>query len=297
MDWRDIPSLAALRAFEAAARHQSFSAAARDLNVTHAAIAQHVRALEQEFGTPLMDRQGRAMVPTAAGRRLARDLGAGFAEIAAGVRGLRQMRGDGPVSLTTTVSFAENWLMPRIARFWSERPDIPVTISADNKVHDLRREGHDLAVRYGTGDWPGLEARLLTRADTVVVAHPSVAARLPECYAASAMDAHEMLAQLPWVIDASYGECESWMAAKGMDPAGLSCTALDGNNLVLAAVRAGAGVSIHPHALVERDLETGALVSLLEDPDSGNLGYYIVTPKGAVSSRVRAFLTWLKAQS
>ncbi len=253
MDWRNIPSLASLRAFEAAARHKSFSAAARDLNVTHAAIAQHVRALEQEFGTPLMDRQGRAMVPTAAGRRLARDLGAGFAEIA-------------------------------------------VTIAADNKVHDLRREGHDLAIRYGSGNWPGLEARLLTRADTVVVAHPSVAARLPETYAATAKDAPAMLAQLPWVIDSAYGECESWMAAKGMDPTGLSCTALDGNNLVLAAVRAGAGVSIHPLAVVERDLETGALVSLLEDPDSGDLGYYIVTPKGAVSSRVRAFLTWLKAQ-
>ena len=296
MDWRNIPSLASLRAFEAAARNKSFSAAARDLNVTHAAIAQHVRALEQEFGTPLMDRQGRAMVPTAAGRRLARDLGAGFAEIAAGVRGVRQMRGDGPVSLTTTVSFAENWLMPRITRFWLDRPDIPVTIAADNKVHDLRREGHDLAIRYGSGNWPGLEARLLTRADTVVVAHPSVAARLPETYAATAKDAPEMLAQLPWVIDSAYGECESWMAAKGMDPAGLSCTALDGNNLVLAAVRAGAGVSIHPLAVVERDLETGALVSLWEEPDSGDLGYYIVTQKGAASSRVRAFLTWLQAQ-
>jgi LysR family transcriptional regulator, glycine cleavage system transcriptional activator len=297
MNWRDIPSLAALRAFEAATRHESFSAAARDLNVTHAAIAQHVRALEQEFGTALMNRQGRNMVPTAAGRRLARDLGAGFAEIAAGVRGLRQMRGDGPVSLTTTVSFAENWLMPRIARFWSDRPDIPVTISADNKLHDLRREGHDLAIRYGTGDWPGLEARLLTRADTVVVAHPSVAARLPETYAATAQDAVEMLAQLPWVIDSSYGEFASWMAAKGLDPAGLTCTALDGNNLVLAAVRAGAGVSIHPHAVVERDLATGALVSLLEEPDSGDLGYYIVTPKGAVPARTKAFLTWLMAQS
>ncbi len=296
MDWRDIPSLAALRAFEAAARHQSFSAAARDLNVTHAAIAQHVRALEQEFGAPLMDRQGRAMVPTTAGRRLARDLGAGFAEIAAGVRGLRQMRGDGPVSLTTTVSFAENWLMPRIARFWSDRPDIPVTIAADNKVHDLRSEGHDLAIRYGKGDWPGLQARLLTRADTVVVAHPSVAARLPETYAATSESAPEMLAQLPWVIDSAYGECESWMGAKGMDPTGLSCTALDGNNLVLAAVRAGAGVSIHPLAVVERDLETGALVSLWEEPDSGDLGYYIVTQKGAASARVRAFLTWLQAQ-
>ena len=89
MDWRDIPSLSALRAFEAAARLESFSGAARALNVTHAAIAQHVRALEDEFGETLMERQGRNMVPTPAGRRFAHDLEAGFSEIAAGVRALR----------------------------------------------------------------------------------------------------------------------------------------------------------------------------------------------------------------
>ena len=110
MDWRDIPSLSALRAFEAAARLGSLSEAARALNVTHAAIAAHVRALETEFGQPLLRRSGRGMVPTQAGLELSRDLGSGFAEIAAGVRALKRGREDRPVILTTTPSFAENWL-------------------------------------------------------------------------------------------------------------------------------------------------------------------------------------------
>ena len=297
MNWRDIPSLSALRAFEAAARNESFSAAARELNVTHAAIAQHVRALEAEFGQPLMERQGRAMVPTAPGLRLARDLETGFGEIAAGVRALRQSRGDRPISLTTTVTFAENWLMPRIARFWQARPDIPITIAADNRLHDLRREGHDLAIRYGHGDWPKLEVELLTRADTMAVAHPALAAKLPDNYDPTAPDAPQILSEFPWLTDRSFSEVDSWLQAHGLDPAALNRTALEGNNLVLAATRAGAGLSMHPRAVVERDLQNGTLVSVLEEPDSGALGYYVVTPKGGVTSRVKAFLDWLRAQN
>lgn len=296
MNWREIPSLSALRAFEAAARLGSFSAAARSLNVTHAAIAQHVRALEEEFGETLMERQGRNMVPTVSGRRFAHDLEAGFSEIAAGVRTLRQARGEGPISLTTTVTFAENWLMPRIARFWAERPDIPITIAADNRVHDLRREGHDLAIRYGRGDWPGLEVTLLTPADSVIVAHPDLMARLPDSYDATSPDAPRILMSLPWLTDRSFGEVDSWLVAKGLDPAMLNRTELEGNNLVLAASRAGAGVSMHPRAVVERDLRLGALVVLWEETDSSALGYYILTPRGADSARVKVFLDWLRTR-
>ncbi len=297
MDWRDIPSLSALRAFEAAARLESFSGAARALNVTHAAIAQHVRALEDEFGETLMERQGRNMVPTPAGRRFAHDLEAGFSEIAAGVRALRQSRGEGPISLTTTVTFAENWLMPRIARFWVERPDIPITIAADNRVHDLRREGHDLAIRYGRGDWPGLEVTLLTPADTVIVAHPEVAARLPEGYDPADPEAPAILARMPWLIDRSYGEVDSWLVDKGLDADALRRTELEGNNLVLAASRAGAGVSMHPRAVVERDLKAGNLVVLWDEVDDNRgLGYYILTPRGADAAKVKVFLDWLGTQ-
>lgn len=294
MDWRDIPSLASLRAFEAAARLGSHSAAARELNVTHAAIAQHVRSLESHFGQPLMTREGRGMEPTQAGRRLAGDLANGFAEIAAGVRGVMQQRGDGPISLTTTQSFAENWLMPRLAGFWQARPDIPLTIGADDRVHDLRREGLDIAIRYGRGKWPGLEAEFLTSANTVLVGHPALAARLPLTYAATSPEAPAMLAELPWIVDQDYAEFFTWIRAQGLDPDTLPATRLSGNTLVLAACRAGAGLSMQPYAVVERDIETGALVVLLEQTDT-EIGYYLVRQPGVVRERVKVFRDWLRA--
>ncbi len=293
MDWRDIPSLSALRAFEAAARLQSYSGAARELNVTHAAVAQHVRTLEAHFGQGLMERQGRAMVPTVAGRRLAHDLFNGFSEIAGGVRALAAARGDGPISLTTTPTFAENWLMPRLARFWAERPDIPLTIAPDERVRDLRRDGHHLAIRYGRGKWPGVEAEFLVSADTVVVGHPELAARLPVDYAATAPNAAEKLTALPWLVDTSYGELRSWLLDQGLDADALKATSLAGNSLVLAATRAGAGLSMQPTALVSDDIEAGRLVSLLEHCCE-ELGYFILQPPGPVPDRVKVFLEWLR---
>ncbi|QBY02407.1 LysR family transcriptional regulator [Rhodophyticola sp. CCM32] len=294
MDWRDIPSLSALRAFEAAARLENYSAAARTLNVTHAAIAQHVRALESHFGQSLIEREGKRMVPTSVGRRLANDLANGFAEIAAGVRTLMDAAEEGPISLTTTQTFAENWLMPRLSGFWSAHPDIPLTITPDNRVRDLRREGHHLAIRYGRGTWPGLEARFLTSANKAVVAHPSVVAQLPDSYDPAAPDAVQMLARLPWVIDTSFGEFFSWFRAQGLEEKALSTTKLMSNSLVLAACRAGAGVSMQPYAVVERDIEEGRLVLLRQQCDA-ELGYYILRQPGPVPARVKVFEDWLVA--
>ena len=149
MDWRDIPSLAALRGFEAAVREGSFSAAARELNVTHAAIAQHVRSLETHVGQPLLTRAGRRMVPTEAGARLATDLNDGFGQIIAGVRRLSEDADKRPIQITCTPNFAENWLMPRLIEFWGKHPDITLSVTPDNNIVDLRRDGYDVAIRYG----------------------------------------------------------------------------------------------------------------------------------------------------
>ena len=175
MDWRDIPSLSALRAFEAAARLGSFSAAARELNVTHAAIAQHVRALEAHFSVTLMAREGRAMCPTAEGRQLAQDLGEGFGTIAAGVRALIGSRRARPLQVTLTPSFAEAWLMPRIGQFWAQHPEVEVALIPSVSLIDLRRDGFDMAIRFGAADWPGLAVEPLVMSPFVVVAAPSLA--------------------------------------------------------------------------------------------------------------------------
>lgn len=293
MDWRDIPSLSALRAFEAAARCGSYSAAARELNVTHAAIAQHVRTLEAHLGQPLMERQGRGVVAVGAGQQLARDLATGFAEIAAGVRAAAARKADGPVSLTTTQSFAENWLMPRIAAFWSAHPGVAVSITADNKVIDLRRSPHHLAIRYGRGGWPGLVEARLTEARRVIVGAPAVVAPL-NGLGADTQDGRHALASLPWLVNSDGGEFFAWLRARAMDPDALHIAELATNALVLAACRAGAGLSVQPYAVVEADLEAGRLVEVPAQRET-DLAYFVLHPPGPLPDPARMFLRWLRS--
>ena len=293
MDWRDIPSLSALRAFEAAARCGSYSAAARELNVTHAAIAQHVRALEVHLGQPLMERQGRGVVAVGAGRQLARDLAAGFAEIAAGVRAAAAGRADGPVSLTTTQSFAENWLMPRIAGFWAAHPGVAVSISADNTVIDMRRSPHHLAIRYGRGGWPGLVEERLTEARSVIVGTPAVVAPL-NGVGADTTEGRAKLAGMPWLADADDGEFFAWLKEQAVEPDALRIADLETNALALAACRAGAGLSVQPYAVVEADLAAGRLVEVPARRET-DLAYFVLHVPGPLPEPARLFLRWLRS--
>lgn len=294
MDWRDIPSLSALRAFEAAARLGSLSEAARALNVTHAAIAAHVRALETEFGQPLLRRSGRGMVPTQTGADLARDLGTGFAEIAAGVRSLRRGREDRPVTLSTTPSFAENWLMPCLAAFWSAHPDVPLSVQTSQEVIDLRREGVDLVIRHGKGPWSGLEGIVLTHAKMVVVAQPGRFGPSPANL--SSPEAWERVLALPWLIDQSHTEFNKRLFRLGIDRDRLQSTDLPSNALLLPACRAGAGVSAQPHALVETDIADGRLEVLAEEQTT-EYAYHLLHLPGPLSRRAQTFVTWLRRDS
>lgn len=286
MDWRDIPSLSALRAFEAAARLGSFSAAARELNVTHAAIAQHVRLLEDRLGQPLMERDGRAMRPTPAGRQLAGDLGEGFGTIAAGVRALLDSRQARPLQVTMTPSFAEAWLMPRMGQFWAQHPEVEVALIPSVTVVDLRRDGFDMAIRFGAGDWPGLEVEPLVMSPFTVVAAPSLARgrRLeemgpPESYR--------------WFTSEASREQAIWGRAAGLDMDRLGVTELPTNGLAQAAVRAGHGLSIQAQTLVERDLAEGRMVAVHTGENAG-LGYHLVLPRGAHGAPLLAFVKWLR---
>ncbi|WP_421702285.1 LysR family transcriptional regulator [Aliiroseovarius sp.] len=287
MDWRDIPSLSALRAFEAMARLGSFSAAARELNVTHAAVAQHVRGLEAEFGESLARRAGSGMELTEEGQRLAAALSQGFGQIAAGVRELRQARGGRPIQVTLTPSFAENWLMPRLGGFRTAHPDLPIALIPHQGVSDLVRDGYDLGLRFGRGDWPGVEAQMLVPANFVVVGRPDILEGVDT-------DDLSALATLPWYVEEGWDETRLWAEAAGLDLSFSDVTPFPINTMVLSAVRAGLGVAMQAHALVESDLKSGNLV-LLHQAAPSELGYYIVTPEGGVSPRVKLLIDWLKS--
>ncbi len=285
MNWADIPSLAALRAFEAAARTGSLSAAARELNVTHAAIAQHLRALEAHFGRPLMKRQGRGMVLTEAGSQLIAPLQDGFEQIASGVQSLAQDTEEAPLILSVTPSFAETWLMPRLGKFWADHPDIQLSIQPTFALADFRRDPVDMAIRYGAGDWPGLEATFLTSGNYVIVASPEFAATIPSCDIPALTDQ-------PFIFEPAYPEGRRWLKSEGLELRDEDVRPLPTFGMVLSAVRDGAGLTVLSRAIVERDLNDGTLVSICEADDT-RYAYWICTRKNAVSPRLRTLKRWL----
>lgn len=286
MDWSRIPSLAALRAFNALARHGSLSAAARDLNVTHAAIAQHLRALETHFGETLAQRDGQSMRLTETGYELAEALGEGFDRIAEGVTRILDRTAIRPVTVTLTPSFAEAWLMPRIGAFWAQNPEIEVRLVPSITLSDLRRDGIDLAIRFGGGDWPGYEVEPLAVSRFVVVA-------APDYTKARTLDELGRLGAYDWFFSSAANEQKVWGAAVGVDFDRVGAQDMANNGMVLSAVRAGLGLSIQSKALVEPDLKSGQLTTLYEGDPAG-LGYYVVTRPGVLSPGARAFRAWLR---
>lgn len=288
MNWLDMPSLAALRGFEAAVRAGSFSAAARELNVTHAAVAQHVRSLEAHLGMSLLVRRGRQMVPTDAGARLALDLQDGFTQIINGVARLNADSETRPLSITCTPNFAENWLMPRLIAFWATHPDVRLSITPSNDVVDLRRDGYDVAIRYGSGGWSGTDSDFLVKGDYVAVVHRSLLGdRRPTCLSD--------LTDVPWFFCQSLPVYRAWAMKSGLDPSKIKEHELSTMSMVSAAVKAGAGASVMIKAMVEDDIAAGTLIVIEQSAQPG-LGYHVVTAKGVLTPRVNTFRKWLISQ-
>ncbi|MCB2135992.1 MAG: LysR family transcriptional regulator [Rhodobacteraceae bacterium] len=287
IDWLHFPPLPALRAFEATVRCGGFSAAARSLNVTHAAVAQQVRALEAHLGLALVRRDGRALAVTDEGDALAAALTEGFGTIQSILVSLRDDQEDRPVTITLTPTFATNWLMPRLGRFWAKHPDIAVSLRPDPRVLDLRRERIDFGIRFGEGHWPGVESDFLTSARYVIVGAPSL-------FQGGSISFAEMQ-NLPWVLEPDWPEQRQWIACcTGLDPDKLRITEIATEELALSAARQGYGLHVSSAPLVEADLRNGDL-RLAFEMDGDSPGYYIVTPPGPIRKPARQFMRWLKS--
>jgi LysR family glycine cleavage system transcriptional activator len=285
MDWREIPSLSALRGFEAAARLKSLSAAARSLNVTHAAIAQHVRTLEDHFGCPLLVREGRGMSPTVEGARLAEGLAEGFGKIASAVHDTVP-DADRPLRIAMTPSFAENWLMPAIGQFWAEHPEIKLELLPSTELADMRAEAIDLAIRYGRGQWPGTDPVPLASANLVAFGAPGVVGDGPIDTLADLKNHH-------WILDQTRSEERLWASEQGVDLDAVSSTALGSTTMLLQAVRSGAGIAILPEAILERDIEDGRLVAFVRESCT-SAAYHLVRRPGAAPHSLEVFIKWLR---
>jgi LysR family transcriptional regulator, glycine cleavage system transcriptional activator len=287
LDWKTFPSLTALRAFEAASRLQSFSAAARVLNVTHAAVAQQVRGLEDHLGRALIYREGRGLALTAEGAKLSVALAEGFRIIDLALADLRATDKGAPLRVTMTPAFAAQWLMPRLGGFWAAHPEVPLSIHPEKRLVDLRREPIDLGIRFGNGDWPGLEADLLTAAHYVIVGAPSLLAGRQDL-------THAEMSALPWVIEQDWPEALAWLKSFGLRPDAMNIAYIPTEELALSAARQGYGLHVEAAALVEADVESGALIILGAIQDD-SLAYYMVTRPGPRRAEIKTFMKWLKA--
>lgn len=156
---RRLPALNALKAFEAAARHESFTKAAHELNVTQGAVSHQVKALEAELGLRLFQRERQRLVITEAGRTYLEVVRDAFDRIASGTERLLQRQKSGVMTVSTSPNFAAKWLVPRLGRFSETNPGIDLRIGATMQHVDFARDEVDLAIRHGDGRWPGLHRR------------------------------------------------------------------------------------------------------------------------------------------
>ena len=258
------PYLKALKAFETAARHRSFAAAAEELFVTPAAVGQLVKQLESQLGVPLFHRNAggqNRIAPTEAAARALPDIQAGFATLQRGLDALAQ--GD-KCYLTVTLSpaFAAKWLMPRLERFQAAYPDLDLRLHTDLRVLDYADHDIDIGIRYGRGNWAGLTAQKLMGEELYPVCSPTFLAAYP-------LVAPEHLLSLPLIHDVSLTAADGftgwreWLAQAGVQPAMLR-PGLNINNsaTVLQAAAEGQGIALARSVMAQDDLAAGRLVRL-----------------------------------
>lgn len=285
---RKLPPLNALKAFEAAARLSSFSRAAGELNVTHGAISRHVRSLEEEFRTPLFERTGRGVELTEAGLSLAQSLTKSFDLIAAASSQFaRPSRRRRRLVVTSDVSFAALWLAPRIAKLTSLHPGIDLVVDPSHRLVDFGKEDVDLGVRYGFGEWDGVDARKLVESQLMLVCSPAYLRAHP-LSAASDLDPSLLIRE-------TAKECwEAWLTAAGIIETIVPSGPTLNGDLAIAAAEAGQGFAIADQIQAGDALRAKRLVSPL-DVVASRASYYLVRRAGAKKSEVaEVFETWVR---
>jgi LysR family glycine cleavage system transcriptional activator len=288
MDWLRLPPLNSLRAFSVVAETGSYTLAADRLNVTHAAVSQQVKALENRLGVALVTRNGRGIQLTNEGALLARDLDIGFATIGRGIERLSEGAENRPVQVTMSPAFAVEWLMPRIMEFQYDNPDITLMLNPTSEVVDLKPGGIDVAIRYRDRRRPPPNVKPVLISDMIVIGTPSLVGGRDLQDPASLTD-------LPWLQELGTNEAAEWFTYHGVVPdRPLTVNHMPGN-LIMDAVRRGDGITYTARAFFRDDLEVGKVVELFSEPLFGV--YFVETLPRPMRPAVRTFLDWLMSKA
>ena len=281
------PSLKALQSFEAAARLESLTLAARELNVSVSAIAFQVRQVEEGLGRKLLGRNGRGLVATSEGRALAEELGAAFAQVASSLARYRAADAN-VVTVSMLPSFASLWLLPRLGAFRAGHSEVEVRILTSERRVNLEAEQVDCAIRCGEGRWPGLKARLLFPQQLAPLCSPGLdAARTGRGIGAAREE--ELI-----VNSRHKDEWRDWFRGVDMDAADpVRGQRLEGRELIAEAVLAGLGIGLMDVSIFARQVAAGELVQLGPAVHTGWNHYFVEPEAASLKPSVEAFRSWL----
>jgi DNA-binding transcriptional LysR family regulator len=292
-----VPSSSALVVFEAAARHQHFTRAAAELNVTQAAVSRQVQALEDRLGVLLFRRDRRRLQLTAEGRRLHAAVAMGLGHIASVMESIRRPHASSQVTVTTSMAMAAMWLTPRLACFTERAPDISIRILASDPNLDLAAEGIDLGIRFGAGSWPGLDAVPFMPEIIFPVCSPRFLESHRDIRAVADLQRGHLLhldelvtTNTDWLV---------WLTAVGLEPPRREVS-LRFNNypMLIQAALAGQGMALGSGVLVQDLLASGALARPFPETVLARNAFWLVAPRSpAMGQAAGAFRDWLREEA
>lgn len=291
---RRLPTLNALKSFEAAARHESFTRAADELCVTQGAVSHQVKALEAELGLRLFHRERQRLVITEAGRSYLEVVRDAFDRLAAGTERLLQRQSAGVLTVSTSPNFAAKWLVHRLGRFAEAHPSVDLRVSASLHHVDFAREDVDVAVRHGDGGWSGLHVTRLCTEALFPVCSPKLM-RGRQALREPAALRHHVLLHLD-----DRRDWAKWLEAAGLDGADLARgPVFNQASMAIDAAIDGQGVALARSALAAWDLLAGRLVRLPFGPALAvPYAYWIVCPRATADlPKVTAFRKWLVGEA
>lgn len=288
-----LPRLTGLMMFEAAARHLSFTTAARELKVTQAAVSQQVRALETELGVPLFVRHHRGLELTAEGARLYRSVAMGFECIANAVEDVRVI-GRPTIRIGVTSAIARFWLVPRLPAFRARHPEIDVHIVASDLGFHAVADRADTGIAFGRGSWPGFRSAFLREGDAFPVCSPAYLLSRPPL-----LDVEQLLEEVLLVLDdnrVTLIDWSLWFASHGVRNTNRRRIRFNSLPLLLQAACEGQGIALGWSLLTDDLLARGVLLrpvnAFLRTPGA----YYLVVADKQSRPEILAFQDWLLRQ-
>lgn len=292
-----LPPANSLVAFEAAARHLNFTRAAQELNVTQAAVSRQIKVLEEHLGTTVFERLPRGLRLTPQGSRLHQAVTMGLQHIAGTVADISRTRRPGGLTVSTSVTFANYWLMSRVTKFRAAHPDIDLRLVASAPVHDLTVAGIDVAIRYGSGKWTGVDATHLLDNEVFPVCAPGYMEGRPPLKEPADLLGETLLHLVE--PDRNWVTWDAWLRALGVAgkpvKRGLE---FDSYLILTQAVLDGQGIALGGGRLAEDFLARGALIRPIDAAMRSERAFYLLTPKDTpLSPQARLFTYWILSEA